>query len=148
MAKLPDWRPNLVPEGEYRFKVTEEPEVRKTNNNLWLIVRMRITDTQGNERKYSDLFFPSDDKYQALLLVAGAKPDKKGVPHLSDMNTSELVGVEFEGEIHHETDRRDESKIRDTIKHIVVPGEPVQEEGEKEEDIPLPPEEEDDKIPF
>lgn len=137
MAKLPDWRPNLVPEGEYHFKVTEEPEVRKTNNNLWLIVRMRITDAQGNERKYSDLFFPSDDKYRALLLVAGAKPDKKGIPHLSDMDTGQLVGVEFDGEIHHEPDRRDEDKVRDTIKSIVVPGKPQASNPEVEEDIPF-----------
>lgn len=146
MAKLPDWRPNLVPEGHYLFEVTEEPEVRITNKNKWLIVKMKITSDDGNIRKYSDLFFPSDDKYRALLLIAGAKPDAKGIPHLKDMDTSDLVGVEFKAEIFHQQDRNDESKLRDTIRNIIVPG-ASQASPEVEEDVPLGKEEEDD-IPF
>jgi hypothetical protein len=150
MAKLPDWIPNLVPEGPYRFKVTEEPEVRKTNENKWLIIKMIIMDSSGNSRKYSDVFFPGEEKYRSLLLVAGAKPDVKGIPHLKDMDTAELVDVEFNAEIVHEPDRKDPEKIRDIIRNIIVP-DPTQalreEKEEVEEDIPMDKKEE-DKIPF
>ncbi len=155
MAKLPEWRPNLVPEGRYHFEVTEEPEVRKTNENKWLIIKMKITDADGNARKYSDVFFPGDVKYRALLLIAGAVPDKKGIPHLKDMDTEELVGVEFKAEIVHEQDQNDTDKIRDTIRNIVALDGSLHlkekdslhvKEKEVEEDIPLPKEEDD--IPF
>lgn len=137
MAVLPDWQPNLVPEGHYMFEIIEEPEVRITNKNKWLIVRTRIIFPDGKTRKYSDLFFPSDEKYRALLLVAGATPDNKGVPHLKEMDTSELVGVKFEADIVHIPDPKDEDKIRDTIKDIIVSDEVPSPQKEEEEDIPF-----------
>ena len=140
MANLPEPKFNLVDEGHYSFKVTQEPEVRKTGDKKWLIVRFDITDVNGNTRSYSDVFFPSDDKYHKLLFVAGAKPDEKGIPHLSDMDTKELVGAEFEGDIEHIADRKDPTKIRDTITNVVL-------RGEKEAKTEPGPEDEND-VPF
>jgi len=139
MATLPEPTFNLVDEGHYSFRVTQEPEVRKTGDKKWLIVRFDITDVNGNTRSYSDVFFPSDDKYHKLLFAAGAEPDEKGIPHLSDMNTKELVGAEFEGDIEHIPDRKDPTKIRDIITNVTLRGE--KETGTREV-------EEEDEVPF
>lgn len=136
MTKLPMYQPNLVPEGHYSFQITEEPEVRKTGNSVWMIFRFRVTYPDGNSRKYSDVFFPGDEKYRRLLLIAGAKPDEKGIPHFSEMDTKNLVGIKFEADIVHNPDAKDTSKIRDSIANIVLMDEdvPPPEESEKEED--------------
>lgn len=137
MAKLPDFQPNLLPEGHYKFKVTDEPEIRKTGTSKWMIFRFIATSPDGNERKFSNVLFPGDEEYRRILLVAGAKPDEKGIPHLSSMDTRELIGVEFEADIAHEPDRKEPSKIRDSIVNIVLP----------DEDVP-PPNHEEDEVPF
>ena len=141
MANLPDPTSNLVDEGHYSFKVTKEPEVRKTGNSKWLIVTFDITDVDGNTRRFSDVFFPSDEKYHKLLFAAGAEADEKGVPHLSNMDTGELVGAEFEGDIEHIADRKDATKIRDTITNVTL-------RGEKESRVGNIEEAEEDEVPF
>lgn len=139
MANLPEFEPNLIPEGHYKFKITEEPEVMKTNERKWMIFKFKLMRPDGKTRKYSDVFFPGEEKYRRLLIVAGAKLDEKGIPHLSLMETSELVGVEFEADIAHIQDKKDPNKIRDTIAEIVLP----------EEDVPPPEEmESEDEVPF
>lgn len=136
MAKLPEFQPNLVPEGHYSFQITEEPEVRITGNSKWMIFRFKVIYPDGNSRKYSDVFFPGDEKYRRLLLIAGAEPDEKGIPHLSEMDTKNLLGIKFEADIVHSPDAKDASKIRDTIANIVLMDEdvPPPEESEKNED--------------
>lgn len=138
MAKLPDFQPNLIPEGHYSFKITDEPEVRITGNSKWMIFRFQVIYPDGNTRKFSDVFFPSDEKYRKVLLIAGAEPDEKGIPHLSDMDTKELVGIQFEADIVHEPDKKDSSKIRDGIVNVVLP----------DDDVPQPESPEEDEIPF
>ena len=139
MAKLPDYQPNLLPEGIYRFQITEEPEIRITGEKKWMIFKFKIIFPDGKTRGYSDVFFPGDEKYRQILLIAGAKPDEKGIPHLSNMDTSELVGVQFDGRIAHIPDRKDESKVRDSIVEI------ISSDQEVEEDTPPPSE---DDVPF
>jgi len=141
MAKLPDYELNLLPEDTYKFQIVEEPEVRITGEKKWMIFKFKIIFPDGKTRKYSDVFFPGDEKYRQILLIAGAKPDEKGIPHLSNMETSELVGVQFDGRIAHIPDRKDESKIRDSIVEIINPDQEV------EEDVP-PPGSNDDDVPF
>ena len=139
MAILPEPTSNLVPEGHYSFKIKEEPEVRKTGDKKWVIIRFEITNADGNSRPFSDIFFPGDEKYHRLLFCAGAEPDEKGVPHLSSMDTRELVGVEFDGDIAHIPDRKDPQKIRDTIQNIVLPGEKesMTDETPEEDEVPF-----------
>ena len=140
MAKLPDWRPNLLPEGNYRFLIAEEPAIHKTEGKPWMIFRFNVIYPNGKTGKYSEVWFPNDEKYRRILLIAGAKPDEKGIPHLSNMETSELVGIQFDGRIAHIPDRKDESKIRDSIVEIIHPDQEV------EEDIPPPGS--DNDVPF
>jgi len=138
MAKLPDYQPSLIPEGVYHFKITTEPEIRKTGNTTWLIFKFLIKDTEGNERKFSSVIFPGDSEYRIILLIAGGEPDEKGIPHLKNMDTNELVGVEFDAEIIHEADRKDPAQIRDRIRNILF---------DSEEDVPEP-SGKDEEIPF
>ena len=146
MAVLPDPTLNLVNEGHYSFKVTAEPEVNKTGNSKWLIVKFDITDSEGDTRRFSDVFFPSAEKYHKLLLAAGAEPDSKGIPHLSNMDTRELIGVEFDGDIEHIADKKDPNKIRDTITNIALRGEKESKAEEEEDEVPFGKEE--DEVPF
>jgi len=138
MAKLPDFQPNLAPEGKYHFKVISEPDVNKTGNATWIIFKFNIKDEAGNERKFSNVIFPGDEEYRKILLIAGAMPDKKVIPHLSNMDTRELVGVEFDAEIIHEPDKKDSTQMRDKIRNIIF---------DSEEDVP-PPSNPDDEVPF
>jgi len=139
MAKLPEFQPNLIPEGHYNFEIIEEPEVRITGASKWMIFRFKIVSPDGNSRKFSDVFFPGDEKYRKLLFLAGAQADEKGIPHLKDMDTKELVGLQFEADIIHAPDKKDASKVRDTISEITS----------SDEDVPPPSEsEEEDEVPF
>ena len=140
MANLPEPTLNLVDEGHYSFKVTKEPVVNKTDGKKWLVVKFDITDAEGNTRPYSDVFFPNNEKYHKLLFCAGAQPDEKGIPHLSKMDTRELVGIEFEGDIEHIADKKDPTKIRDTITNVIIPGEKALRAKDAED--------EDDEVPF
>ena len=139
MATLPNATLNLVDEGHYSFKVIAEPEVHKRDNKKWIIVKFDITDSEGNTRLFSDVFFPNAEKYHKLLFAAGAVADDKGIPHLSSMDTSELVGVEFDGDIEHIADKKDPTKIRDTITNIVLPGEKESrtEDAAEEDEVPF-----------
>ena len=138
MSFLPDYEPNLIPEGHYKFQISEEPEKRKgAKDGLFMIFKFRILTDDGSTRRYNDVFVPWEDRYKDLLLAMGGKPDEKGKVHLGDID---ITGKQFEADIVHIQDPKDPTKIRDKIANIIV-----------DDDVP-PPEElnqaEEDKIPF
>ena len=132
--KLPDYEPILVPEGHYKFQISKEPEVRKTNNKPWIIFHFKISNELGETRKFSNVFLPGEPRYRDLLIALGAELDEKGIPHLSD---TEIIGKTFEADIIHEPDYKDSSTIRDRVANIKI----------SDNDVP-PPSKSDDEVPF
>ena len=136
---LPAWEPNLLPEGPYRFKITEEPEKRRgSGDGIYIIFRLKASDGV-NVRKYNDVFVPWEERYKDLLLALGGEPDEKGVVHLAEM--IDVVGKTFEAEIVHVKDQKDPTKTRDKIANIKV-------NFNEEEDVPMDEPEVEDDIPF
>jgi hypothetical protein len=120
MSNLPDYEPQMLPEGHYDFEVTEEPEVKKTQNGkTYIKFKFKATDPAGHSRRYSDSFWPNEERYQDLLLALGGTKDPSGRVHLSD--TVILPGQVVEAEILHIPDYNDKTKVRDKIANVVVP---------------------------
>ena len=59
---LPAWEPNLLPVGNYRFKITEEPEKRRgSGDGIYIIFRLKASDGL-TVRKYNDVFVPWEER--------------------------------------------------------------------------------------
>jgi len=131
---LPAYEPNLIQEGHYTFKVSEDYEQRRgENDGVYIIFKFKIISKDGSSRKYNDIFVPWEERYKDLLLAFGATPDEKGKVHLGDIN---IIGKQFEADIVHVKDLRDPTKVRDKIANIIV-----------NDDVPMP-ETEEDEVPF
>ena len=133
---LPAYEPNLIQEGHYTFKVSEEYEKRRgEKDGVYIIFKFKIINKDGSTRKYNDIFVPWEERYKDLLLAFGGEPDEKGQIHLGDVN---IIGKQFEADIVHIKDPRDPTKVRDKIANIVI-----------NDDVPMPEtEDEDSEIPF
>ena len=131
---LPPYEPQLVPEGHYTFKVSEDYEKRKgEKDGLYIIFKFKIVNNSGEIRKYNDIFVPWEERYRDLLIAFGAEKDEKGQVHLGDIS---IIGKQFEADIVHVKDPSDPTKIRDKIANIKL-----------EDDVP-PPEKSEDEVPF
>jgi len=132
MSKLPDYEPQLLIPGPYRFSVNDEPEVRKNDKgNRFIIFKFKATDPAGHTRSFRDLFLPGEDRYQQLLLALGGEKDKVGRVHVDEVVN--IVGKSFDAEIIHVPDRNDKTIIRDKIANIRVDELAASEDG----DIPF-----------
>lgn len=133
---LPPYEPQLVPEGHYTFKISEDYEKRKgEKDGLYIIFKFKIINKDGSARKYNDIFVPWEERYRDLLIAFGAEKDEKGQVHLGDVD---IIGKEFKADIVHIKDPNDPTKVRDKIANIVI-----------NDDIPKPEEsDEDSEIPF
>lgn len=131
--KLPPYESQLLPEGHYRFKVSDEPEVRKNENGKIYIIFKFIASDGVVTRQYRDVFAPWEERYRDLLLALGAKRDEKGKISL----TQDPIGKVFEADIVHVIDPKDPTKTRDKIANIMV-----------FDDVPISEKSEDDDIPF
>ena len=128
--QLPDYQGQLIPEGHYRFQVSEEAEIRRgQNEGIYMIFKFKIFNDDGSSRKYNDIFVPWEERYKDLLFALGAKADEKGNPHLGE---TEIIGKQFEADIKHIQDPRDATKTRDKIANIVT----------RDDDVPPPSQEE------
>jgi len=135
MSNLPEGEPQRIPEGQYQFKVIEEPELRKktsasTGDDFTTVkFSFELTDGEGNIRYHKESFVPWDYRYTDLLLAFGATRKKDGKVHLSEQKS--VVGKTFEAEIIHEPDKNDSSKMWARVAKIKV------ETEEEDEDIPF-----------
>jgi len=119
MSKLPDYEPQLLIPGPYRFTVSDEPEVRKNDKgNRFVIFKFKAADPVGHLRSFRDLFLPGEDRYQQLLLALGGVKGQGGRVHIDEME--DIIGKAFDAEIIHVPDRTDKTIIRDKITNIRV----------------------------
>jgi len=145
--RLPDYTPDIIPEGHYDFKVVDEPEQRRKTYNdrktgaeretLYLLVPFSARDSEtGRTLKHREAFFTHEKRYKDLLLATGGvmKPDG----NIEPPDSVDMVGKRFKARIAHEADKRDPSKTRARIQDIVSQSAP-------DEDVPPPGE---DDIPF
>ena len=131
--KLPAFEPQLLPEGHYKFRVSEEPEVRKNENGKIFVVFKFIASDGILTRKYRDVFAPWEERYRNLLLALGGKKDPDGRVHLE----GDFIGKMFEADIIHVVDPKDPTKTRDKIANIMI-----------FDDVPVSEKIDDDDIPF
>ena len=127
---LPSYTPRKLPEGEYIFTISKEPEKRKHQGAQGDFVSVtfffKVDDGSGVPREHKESLLPWEERYGTLLLALGGERDEKGQVHLSDM--MDIIGKKFKAEIKHEPDRDDPSKTWARISSIETP------EGIPEED--------------
>jgi len=139
MTTIPGYEPRRIPEGQYRFRVVDEPTKRRHTGQSGEFVSVnfifKASDDNGNNYQIKESFLPWEDRYPDLLLAFGAKKDEAGKVHLGDISFSGKVIL---AEIKHEPDKNDPTKSWARMRSIRSP------EG-MADDVPPP---DNDEIPF
>jgi hypothetical protein len=145
---LPEPEYQIIPEGTYEFRITAEPEVKKTSYqkngqtvaSKYVKVKLAVRLSAGSrERNYTENFFCHEQRYRDLLAALGGRQSEDGQFHTPD--SFRVVGMTFEAKLVHVPDKRDPSITRTRIQDIKV--------QKEEDDIPPPAEgTEDDGVPF
>jgi len=146
MSRLPDYEPSLVPEGNYRFYVTEEPEVRKKTNDETGRVTKRVIfslQVEGESIILLQSFFPWTDTYKELAIAFGAPEDEKGKIHMSQIDR--FTGLDFRADIVHE---KGEGQNRDKTFMRVVNVRSISAAREEEPPVPSDPGDDGGDAPF
>jgi len=135
MSRLPDYEPNLIPEGNYLFTVAEEPEVRKKTNPETNRVTKRVIfklEVEGMGFILIQSFFPWLNPYRDLAAVFGAPVDEKtGVVRMSMIE--QFTGLQFQGDLVHDKDaEKDKTYMR--IQNVSEPRPARKEESPEPSD--------------
>lgn len=148
MSTLPPYQPRRLPEGEYVFTISKEPEKiwrgMEPNRFISVTFYFNAEAPNGSTKNHTESILPFDDKYRDLLLAIGGEEDEAGEIHLSEM--FDIIGKKFKARIIHEQDKDDPQKSWARITDIQVP-----KKAQKDDDVP-PPEngeaEGDEDVPF
>lgn len=95
---LRDGVPRLLPDGYYRFKITdviEAPSTYPGQTSYWRI--FFIVKNKDNEHyNFALVFTPKMDRYHEVMLAVGGRRDEKGFVRVPD----DVMGCEFIGRIY------------------------------------------------
>lgn len=149
---LPDYQPTRLPEGEYRFIITDYEKKKHPRADGGVSVTVKFTFKVelpgGSPRRHIESIACWEDRYGDLLMAIGGVKDEKGTAHLSE--TNEVIGSSFKAAIIHERDKDDPTKTWARVNDIRVPyAEASAFNGE--EDAPMPNGsggEDEDSLPF
>lgn len=147
---LPAFRGNLIKEGSYSLRITEEPEKRRFGKATGIIVKFSaVSSKDGTMHEGSDLIFPWEERYRTLKDEI-IKSDEE----------SDWVGRAFIADIVHGPHPTKPDQIKYSIQNIepfptketkdTTPP-PEEEEGDPgpgEEEDPYPKEKDDSDPPF
>lgn len=159
MNGLPDYQPQKLAEGEYKFIIAdfEKKRYERTGGSGGETITVKFTFKvevpRGGYRRHIESFGAWEERYRDLLLAIGAREDEEGIPHLSQ--TSEVIGSCFRARIRHEKDKDDPSKTWARVADIEIPekddSEPPDDAEYEETDVPAPKENgstDEDEVPF
>jgi len=149
MSNLPSYQPRKLPEGQYVFKISKEPDKRRHQGEqgefISITFYFKVQAPNGDVRDHMESILPWEDRYGNILLAIGGIEDESGNVHLSEM--FDVVGKKFTARIKHVPDRDDPRKTWARITDIGV-----KREQEASEDVPPPANNgdvsEDEEIPF
>jgi len=150
---LPDFQPTRLPEGEYRFIITDYEKKKHPRADGGVSVTVKFTFKVelpgGSPRRHIESIACWEDRYGDLLLAIGGTKDENGTAHLSE--TNEVIGSSFRAAIIHERDKDDSTKTWARVNDIRIPYAENSVSNE-EEDVPMPNgsegTDEQDEIPF
>jgi len=125
----------LLAEGQYTFKIIDEPEKRRgSGGGVYYIFKFKAQAPDGSLHDFRDTFPPWDERFGILLTLCGGEEDEGGAVHISE---TEVKGKYFKASIIHEPSRKEPSKMLAKISFKI--GAPKSEAKEEdEEDIPPP----------
>ena len=105
--RLPKYEPQQIPPGKYQFEIHEMPEARIGKNDVtYLIFKFQIFLKDDQTQILSNLIWPSEPRYLALLRVLDAKKDQDGTPRLD----TDVLGKRFRADLIHSQDKKDPTK--------------------------------------
>lgn len=90
---LPEPEYQIIPEGTYEFRITAEPEVKKTSYqkngqtvaSKYVKVKLAVRLSAGSrERNYTENFFCHEQRYRDLLAALGGRQSEDGQFHTPD----------------------------------------------------------------
>ena len=115
MSQLPTAIPNILPEGEYKFEITDVKEFNSTfgSGSYWKMY-FQVTNTDGEDFTFSLSINPKMQKYRDILQALGVQPDEQGFMHPPD----NVVGMKFRGDIYQRPAANDKSKTINDIKNL------------------------------
>lgn len=116
MSQLPTAIPNILPEGEYKFEITDVKEFSSTfdkGKSYWKMY-FSVQDAKGEDFTFSLSINPKMQKYRDILQALGVAPDEQGFMHPPD----DVVGMKFRGDIYQRQAANDKSKTINDIKNL------------------------------
>ena len=143
MPQLPTAIPNILPEGEYKFEITDVKEFNSTfgSGSYWKMY-FQVTNTNGEDFTFSLSINPKMQKYRDILQALGVQPDEQGFMHPPD----NVVGMKFRGDIYQRQAANDKSKTINDIKNL----QPTMKSSNSKSKASFPAEEDpgDSEVPF
>ena len=107
--------PRLLPEGNYKFKITDVKETDSTydTGSYWRIFFIVKSD-HGEHSELTLSFSPKMDRYNELLDAIGVKPNERGFR----IPPENIVGCEFMGRIFQRRAVNDKNKTVNDIEKL------------------------------
>ena len=135
MAKLDSALLSVIPEGEYKLKVKDEPQKQPNmfgSGYFWKF-NFYAKDRKGNHFEVSQVFTRKKESYHELLKVLGGTTGMDGVTIPPSLDTEELTGKEFVGTVIQRQAKNDKNRTINEIIHIRPILEKVERSTELEE---------------
>ncbi len=143
MSQLPTAIPNILPEGEYKFEITDVKEFSSTfgAGSYWKMY-FSVQDVNGENFDFSLSINPKMQRYHDILRALEVEPDEQGFMHPPD----DVVGMKFRGDIYQRQAANDKSKTINDIKNL----QPTMKSSNPKSKASFPAEEDpgDSKVPF
>lgn len=158
MTRLDEALPTVIPEGEYKLILKDEPQKQPSlygSGYFWKF-NFYAKDKKGNHYEINQVFTSKKESYHQLLKALGGKTGVNGVTLPPPLETHELKGKSVLGEVIQRPAKNDKNRIINEIISIRPYPEKSQEpmgsegneSGWESEEVAVQEEVEEEEIPF
>lgn len=115
MSQLPTAIPNLLPEDEYKFKITDIKEFSsKYDEGSYFKMFFLVQNSENETFDFSLSINAKMQRYRDILGALGVVPDEQGFLKPPD----DVVGMKFQGRIFQRPMKNDPNKIVNDVKNL------------------------------
>lgn len=115
MSQLPTAIPNLLPEDEYKFKITDVKEFSsKYDEGSYFKMYFIVKNSENETFDFRLAVNAKMPRYRDILGALGVEPDEQGFLHPPD----DVIGMKFQGRIFQRPMQNDKSKMVNDVKNL------------------------------
>lgn len=127
MTQLPTAVPNVLPEGEYKFEITDVQQFPSTfdKGSYWKMYFL-VQNKDGEHFDFACTIKPKMQRFHDILAALKIRPDDRGFVTPPD----NVIGMEFTGELIQRQAQNDKTKMMNDMRNL----HPVIKKEKKKED--------------